>query len=72
MPGDIDKFGRRHYIRIDRVTYSDGSHHDDAPGGADLWPPSADGGGKSLSRVNAELYGNDPNNFSAADPSPGG
>jgi hypothetical protein len=71
MPGDIDKFGRQYYIRIDRVSYSDGSHHDDAPSGIDLWPSEADGLGKSLTRVTPSLYGNDPNNWSAVEPSPG-
>jgi hypothetical protein len=71
MPGDIDKFGRQYYIRVDRVTYSDGSHDDDAPGGIDLWPSEADGLGKSLTRVTPNLYGNDPNNWSPAEPSPG-
>ena len=71
-PGDIDKFGRQYYIRVDRVTYSDGSHHNDAPGGVDLWPTAADAAGKSLNRVTPNLYSNDPNNWSAADPSPGG
>jgi len=71
MPGDKDRFGRQHYIRIDRVVYSDGSHHDDAPGGVDLWPAEADGQGKSLTRVAPSLYGNDPNNWTAENPSPG-
>ena len=68
MPGDIDKYGRQHYIRVDRVTFSDGSHHEDAPGEVDLWPIEADGGGKSLRRVDSSLYGNDPNNWALGDP----
>jgi hypothetical protein len=24
MPGDVDKYGKRYYIRVDRVNYSDG------------------------------------------------
>jgi len=71
MPGDTDAYGRQHYIRIDRVTYSDGSHDEDAPGGVDLWPTEADGGGDSLNRITPELYGNDPNNWTNAAPSPG-
>jgi hypothetical protein len=72
MPGDIDEFGSRHYIRADRVDYSDGSHPEDEPGGVDLWPTGPDGGGASLSRVTAELYGNDPNNWAASyPPTPG-
>lgn len=71
MPGDIDKFGRQHYIRIDRVTYSDGDHSSDVPGGVDLWPAEADGDGMSLTRITTSLYGNDPNNWTAETPSPG-
>jgi hypothetical protein len=71
MPGDIDGFGTRHYIRVDRINYSDGSHPEDCPGGIDLWPAQADGGGKSLVRIDPNLYGNDPNNWDANTPSPG-
>jgi len=71
MPGDKDRFGRQHYIRIDRVTYSDGAHSSDSPGGVDLWPTEADCGGMSLNRVVPSLYGNDPNNWTASTPSPG-
>ncbi|MBA7673176.1 hypothetical protein ES703_81364 [subsurface metagenome] len=71
MPGDVDEFGRRHYIRIDRVNYSDGWHPEDCPGGVDLWPTEADGGGKSLSRKVSTDYGNDVINWRADDPSPG-
>jgi hypothetical protein len=59
------------YIRTDRINYSDGGHPEDCPGGVDLWPVQADGTGKSLRRINASLYGNDPNNWHANDPSPG-
>jgi len=71
MPGDIDELGMRHYIRIDRVTYSDGLHPEDCPGGVDLWPTEADGLGKSLSRKVSKDYGNDVANWQAATPSPG-
>ncbi|MHC4694350.1 MAG: lamin tail domain-containing protein, partial [Planctomycetota bacterium] len=71
MPGDIDELGNRHYIRIDRVTYSDGRHPEDCPGGVDLWPTEADGLGKSLSRKVGSDYGNDVANWQAATPSPG-
>jgi hypothetical protein len=67
-PGDIDEFGQRQYIRVERVNYSDGSHPGDDP---DLWPTQADGQGKSLTRTSTTQYGNDPNNWSAAMPSPG-
>ncbi|MBN2136966.1 MAG: lamin tail domain-containing protein [Sedimentisphaerales bacterium] len=71
-PGDLDEFGRRHWIRVDRVSYSDGSHPGGEPGDIDLWPTEPDGGGASLSRDSDELYGNDPNNWSAAiPPTPG-
>ncbi len=66
-PGDVDQFGTRYYIRVDRVNYSDGSH----PVGEDLWPSQADGGGKSLSRKVPQEYGNDVVNWKAAEPSPG-
>jgi hypothetical protein len=71
MPGDIDKYGTRYYIRIDRVNYSDGSHPEDCPGGVDYWPTEADGLGKSLSRKDPNDYGNDVANWEAATPSPG-
>jgi hypothetical protein len=71
MPGDIDEEGTRYYIRIDRVNYSDGSHHEDCPGDVDYWPTEADGHGKSLSRKVPTDYGNDVANWEAAEPSPG-
>jgi hypothetical protein len=71
MPGDVDEQGLRQWIRVDRIRYSDGSHPDDF-GGFDPWPIEADGAGLSLSRTYPALYGNDPNNWQAAAPSPGG
>jgi hypothetical protein len=71
MPGDVDLQGRRQWIRIDRVNYSDGSHPDDTPGATDPWPLEADGAGYSLSRINEVEYGNDPVNWQAVIPSPG-
>jgi len=70
-PGDVDEFGTRYYIRVDRVGYSDGSHPEDCPGGVDLWPTEPDGGGKSLTRKTGADYGNDPDNWIATIPSPG-
>jgi len=67
----VSASGTRQYIRIDRVNYSDGFHPDDCPGGVDLWPTSADGGGKSLTRKVLTDYGNDVINWDANDPSPG-
>jgi hypothetical protein len=71
MPGDVDEFGTRYYIRIDRLNYSDGSHPEDCPGGVDLWPAEADGGGMSLSRRVSSAYGNDVANWKAGTASPG-
>ena len=71
MPGDTDEFDTRYYIRIDRVTYSDGSHPEDCPGGVDYWPFMADGFGFSLSRRDPNDYGNDVANWKGASPSPG-
>ena len=66
IPGDqVD--GKRYYIRIDRVNYSDGFH----PLGEDPWPIGPDGYGMSLTRKVPEDYGNDPENWIATDPSPG-
>jgi hypothetical protein len=70
-PGDVDSFGLRHYIRVERVDYSDGSHPNGEPGDIDLWPMGADGLGKSLKRTTDSAYGNDPNNWTAATPTPG-
>jgi hypothetical protein len=67
----VDEFGTRYYIRIDRLNYSDGSHPEDCPGGVDLWPTEADGGGLSLSRNVATEYGNDVINWKAGAASPG-
>jgi hypothetical protein len=67
----VDEFGVRHYVRVDRVNYSDGWHPEDCPGGVDLWPREADGGGKSLARIYSNLYGNDVINWAAAEVSPG-
>ncbi|HUT47400.1 MAG TPA: lamin tail domain-containing protein, partial [Sedimentisphaerales bacterium] len=71
MPGDVDIEGRRQWIRVDRVTYSDGSHPNGTPGDTDPWPAEPDGIGYSLSRINPAEYGNDPVNWQAAIPSPG-
>jgi hypothetical protein len=71
MPGDVDNAGERHYIRVDRVNYSDGSHPENCPGLIDLWPTGPDGYGKSLTRRVLLDYGNDPDNWIASAPSPG-
>jgi len=65
-PGD-EVEGTRHYIRVDRVNYSDGFH----PLGDDPWPLGPDGYGQSLTRNVPANYGNDPENWIAAEPSPG-
>jgi hypothetical protein len=70
-PGDEEADGTRHWFRVDRVVYSDGAHGNDFPAGVDPWPAEADGQGMSLSRIDAQTYGNDPANWQAAAPSPG-
>jgi hypothetical protein len=70
MPGDFDNEGTLHYIRIDRINYSDGSHPENNPGNIDLWPVEADGYGQSLTRKVPTNYGNDPENWIASVPSP--
>ena len=72
QPGDVDDDGVRYWIRVDRVNYSDGSSSGGSPSDVDLWPDEADGEGKSLTRQVMSDYGNDPANWMAADPSPGG
>jgi len=71
MPGDVDQEGKRYYIRIDRINYSDGSHPENRPGSADIWPKEPDGQSQSLTRKFPADYGNDPDNWIAAPPSPG-
>jgi len=67
-PGDEDPATHeRYYIRVDRVNYSDGSH----PAGEDPWPAGPDGSGESLHRLFPQFYGNDPNNWQGAAPTPG-
>jgi len=72
MPGERDELGQRLWIRIDRVNYSDGAHHDDFSQGFDPWPRTADGLGHALHRIAPyDTYGNDPINWQAGEPSPG-
>lgn len=70
-PGEQNNQGRRHWIRVDRVTYSDGQRGEDFSTDIDPWPLEADGLGASLTRINPHIYGNDPVNWEAAPPSPG-
>ena len=70
-PGDVDEAGIRHWIEVDRVNYSDGSHGEDFNDGIDPWPREADGLGFSLNRLSPMRYGNDPNNWQATIPTPG-
>ncbi len=67
---EVDATGEPFYIRVDRVSYSDGIHHEDFDT-ADPWPAQADAGGKSLTRTSMTHYGNDPNVWTASDPTPG-
>ena len=71
MPGDVDESGEVYYVRVDRVTYSDGAHPENSPDGIDHWSRTPDFGLVSLSRVSPENYGNDPDNWTASLPSPG-
>ncbi len=70
-PGDVDESGTQYWIVVDAVNYSDGSHGQRFPDGIDPWPVQADGYGFSLSRIGTVRYGNDPNNWHAALPTPG-
>jgi hypothetical protein len=70
-PGRVDDEGVRHWICVDRVTFSDGAHPGSFPGGVDPWPLQAAGHGSSLTRVASDRYGDDPDNWLAAFPSPG-
>jgi hypothetical protein len=54
--------GKVPYVLVDQVAYRDG-----AP-----WPAAADGTGASLQRAVETVYGNDPVNWIAALPTPGG
>ena len=69
-PGDVDSLGVRQYIRVDRVTYSDGTHPDTV-GTTDPWPTSPDGSGPSLQRKVLANYGNDLANWQAGAANPG-
>ena len=70
-PGDLDDEGVRNWIAVDRVRYSDGSHHKDFTAGIDLWPAQADGQGLALTKTTAGQPGDDPLNWRAITPSPG-
>ena len=70
-PGEPDGDGVHPWITVDAVSYSDGSHPENAPNGIDLWPVAADGAGSSLTRFLVDRYGNDPAHWRADSPSPG-
>ncbi|MBN1806340.1 MAG: hypothetical protein JW837_13915, partial [Sedimentisphaerales bacterium] len=71
MPGDVDEAGAVYYVRVDRVTYSDGTHPENSPDGIDHWSIAPDFGLVSLSRISGQDYGNDADNWTASLPSPG-
>lgn len=71
QPGDLDEDGTPYWIEIDSVTYSNGTHNENFLRGIDPWPRAADGFGWSLSRLAAVRFGDDPNNWEAAVPTPG-
>jgi hypothetical protein len=56
---------------VDRIAFSNGAHPGDFPNHVDPWPIKAGGYGSSLTRVFTDRYGNDPNNWQPAVPSPG-
>jgi hypothetical protein len=56
---------------VDRLSYSDGSHPENFDGITDPWPTSPDGGGHSLSRIDEDAYGNDPDNWQGKIKTPG-
>ncbi|MBN1126149.1 MAG: hypothetical protein JXA82_14165, partial [Sedimentisphaerales bacterium] len=66
-PGDKEWQKERYYIRVASVEYED-----QAP-----WPVEADGTGASLQHAHPAatdptlLYGNDPTNWTSAQPQPG-
>jgi hypothetical protein len=70
-PGQLDEQGVQHWICVDRVTFSDGAHPQEFPGGVDPWPVEAAGQGLSLTRMLWDRHGNDPDNWQAGVPSPG-
>ena len=70
-PGRTDNDGARHWIDVDCVAFSDGTHPERFSGGVDPWSVKAHGQGSSLTRISPDRYGNDPNNWQAAFPSPG-
>ncbi len=70
-PGAADEEGEFEWIRVDQVAYSDGSHPEGFAQGIDPWPVEADGTGLSLTRIDPAAYGNNPENWKAAAPSPG-
>jgi hypothetical protein len=51
-----------YYVTVDAVRYNDRLP----------WPPAADGGGFSLQRRDLTAFGDDPANWTAAPPTPGG
>ena len=75
-PGDKADSVNYHYIRVDRVEYSDGSHPEDFPDlGSDPWPTAPDGTGSSLYQKTpttvGQNYSNDVVNWQGGSPSPG-
>ncbi|MHC4758771.1 MAG: hypothetical protein ACYTE8_08950 [Planctomycetota bacterium] len=72
IPGEPELDGFVAYYRIDRINYSDGSHHESFMElGSDPWPTTPDGNGDALHRDSLSSYGNDVDNWSGNTPTPG-
>jgi hypothetical protein len=61
-PDNPNADGSVPYVAVEAVKYNNKSP----------WPPAANGGGLSLQRIQASGFGNEPTNWTAATPTPGG
>jgi hypothetical protein len=62
VPDNPNADGSVPYVAVEAVRYDNKSP----------WPPAADGGGLSLQRINPRDFGNEPLNWAALTPTPGG
>ena len=70
-PFEVNDQGQVEWIRVDRVSYSDGLHPLDFAAGVDPWPAEADGQGKSLSRIDSAGLRQRPRQLAGGGPLPG-